>query len=485
MTEDPLRVLWARFLAGDRLSPEERADLEEALRIHQALRSELLLDFELDGAIRGLAWAAEEPESGVRAFLARVAAEEEGSRFIRKVRTELDREEDPGTAGTRGSGSLRPSGRVHRHSGAVQWSTQSGGEVEGWKFALLAAGLLLAALITAAILSPDKDPWVSRGIPSRDAAIRPRAEREDGKPSGASAVWREKEERAFEIGRKQEELARRAQRPGEDARGQEKRASDRKRLEADKEQMEREMREATQLAGNARLSGPAESSSPEAPVPGQASPTEAKKTPLTVVTLATVERAEGSVFVLCPPGKTPARTAQGISPGQGVETGPRSEVVLRYPDGTRLEVGPDTRLEDLQTQGGKRVSLARGVVWAEVSRQPKDEPMIFRVPQGEAKVLGTTLRLVVDPPGRGWSWRHDPAQEPCCPPLGWIRISPPSGFPGLPATLPAPLRSRVRERILAAPRTPFISFSSRSRGTAPSWHMWRVWGTAPPGPRPE
>jgi hypothetical protein len=50
---------------------------------------------------------------------------------------------------------------------------------------------------------------------------------------------------------------------------------------------------------------------------------------------------------------------------------------------------------------GRRVQLARGTVAAVVSRQPADQPMSIVTPHGEARVLGTALRLSVRPDGKG------------------------------------------------------------------------------------
>jgi FecR-like protein len=58
-------------------------------------------------------------------------------------------------------------------------------------------------------------------------------------------------------------------------------------------------------------------------------------------------------------------------------------------------------IDEVKTETGKWIFVARGRVFAEVAKQPKDQPMIFASPFGEAKVLGTTLRLLVDPTDKG------------------------------------------------------------------------------------
>jgi hypothetical protein len=70
--------------------------------------------------------------------------------------------------------------------------------------------------------------------------------------------------------------------------------------------------------------------------------------------------------------------------------------VLLYPDKTRVEIDSDTEIEELKSEGGKSLFLAGGRIRAVVSKQPLDQPMICRAPQGDSTVLGTTLRIIVD-----------------------------------------------------------------------------------------
>lgn len=93
----------------------------------------------------------------------------------------------------------------------------------------------------------------------------------------------------------------------------------------------------------------------------------------------------------------PARPGAKLISGQGVRTvGPDSRAVLAYPDGTRLELGPDTAVRELTAgAGGKRLTLDQGELAAAVTRQPPGRPMIVGTPHAEARVLGTTLKLEV------------------------------------------------------------------------------------------
>jgi hypothetical protein len=113
---------------------------------------------------------------------------------------------------------------------------------------------------------------------------------------------------------------------------------------------------------------------------------------------------EEGVDVLSGPPGTPGRPAAPgtrILPGQTLETsGPRSSATLAFQDGTRLYLGPQTELADLREREegrGKRVSILRGTLQARVVRQPPGLPAVLVTPHGEARVVGTAFRLVVEP----------------------------------------------------------------------------------------
>jgi len=134
---------------------------------------------------------------------------------------------------------------------------------------------------------------------------------------------------------------------------------------------------------------------PEQPVPAK---TRRPVTPETVSTVAVLDRLEGDVYVLSGTGKSPAKQGHGILPGEGLEcSGPRSFALVSYPDKTRLELAANTLVREMSertTAAPRRLHLEKGSVKAEVARQP--EPMLFTTPHGEARVLGTILRIQVD-----------------------------------------------------------------------------------------
>jgi hypothetical protein len=114
---------------------------------------------------------------------------------------------------------------------------------------------------------------------------------------------------------------------------------------------------------------------------------------------------QGSVFRI--EGSEREGAVQGglVSGGQGVEcAGLESSAVASFRDGTRLEIGPETLIREVAERAGnrgKRLFLARGTLLAEVARQPAEAPLVIATPQGEARILGTRLRLFVDADPRG------------------------------------------------------------------------------------
>ena len=138
---------------------------------------------------------------------------------------------------------------------------------------------------------------------------------------------------------------------------------------------------------------PAEIPPPPAPKPAR-SRTEAS--------FAMLERAEGRVFRTIDERRTPAENGQAIVSGQALETAAASSrAVIRYPDESIVELGADTVLRQIEEKDGKRAFLARGSIRAEAAKQPRNQPMIFTTPHGEAIVLGTALRLTVVPGENG------------------------------------------------------------------------------------
>jgi len=121
--------------------------------------------------------------------------------------------------------------------------------------------------------------------------------------------------------------------------------------------------------------------------------------------IATLERVRGEVFVITKDAEEKAEVGATLSSGQGVRSrGPASHALLRYPDGTELQLGGETTLERLENgDRGQQLFLARGTLRGSIAKQPVGRPMVFSSPHARATVLGTRLRLVVEPKAKGAS----------------------------------------------------------------------------------
>ncbi len=116
----------------------------------------------------------------------------------------------------------------------------------------------------------------------------------------------------------------------------------------------------------------------------------------TLPVIASLDHVEGDVVAVLAGKKGPANAGAALVSGDSVETtGKTGQAVVEFSDGTRLVLGADTLVE-VGVADGKRVSLKRGALAAQVSRQPAGEPMVFMTPFADARVLGTRLSLSVN-----------------------------------------------------------------------------------------
>jgi ferric-dicitrate binding protein FerR (iron transport regulator) len=124
----------------------------------------------------------------------------------------------------------------------------------------------------------------------------------------------------------------------------------------------------------------------------------------TRVVVAKLTSVAGKVFV----NKVEAKPGQALLSDLDLETGPSlSWATVTFEDGTRLELAAGTKVKLTAGADGKLVAVTQGLVGADVAKQPPGKPMIFASAHGEAKVLGTTLRIVVDPDATKGSIRVD------------------------------------------------------------------------------
>ncbi len=118
----------------------------------------------------------------------------------------------------------------------------------------------------------------------------------------------------------------------------------------------------------------------------------------TVAIVGRLEKVAGEAFVATASGRTRAAERQEISAGDRLETpGPESLIWVRCADGTRLELGPQTSVREEHEETGRRIVLDRGLLVAEVARQPAASPLLIETPQAETRTPGARLMLCVTP----------------------------------------------------------------------------------------
>ena len=134
---------------------------------------------------------------------------------------------------------------------------------------------------------------------------------------------------------------------------------------------------------------------PEAPKPPdkpQPPPVEPPATPKeTRIADATIRKVDGDVV---DDAGVPAKAAQSLFSGRGLEAR-RGSAVVALADGTEVELRPGTKLDQLLvTAEQKRLVFSRGVLSANVAKQPAKTPLVFQTPHAEVAVLGT--RFVIE-----------------------------------------------------------------------------------------
>jgi len=253
---------------------------------------------------------------------------------------------------------------------------------------LVAAGALIVLALAFALSPSSPSPEKSagkRGTPVPDPPVASSPEPEALRPL---------ENRIQEIERERQKLVTVRDHARED--------EARRRAEAELEKIAADYRAAVARLEEERRR--AQASTPEKP------PAREPPRPPTVATVATIDPVDGQVEVVAADGsRTPARPGQALLAGQGLlSVGADGVARLAFGDGTRVELGGDSEIRDVQDQEavgkgarGKRLFVAKGRISAEVRKQAADRPMVFVTPHGEATVLGTTLRIVVDTTGTG------------------------------------------------------------------------------------
>jgi len=370
MSGDLKRVeeLWARYLSGGALSESEKEELLAAFSQDSSFRDDLLKDEGVDGALRALGRSRRDGKLFATRFADHIDAEGDRTRFALEVRRKIE-----------GGGSEReasPSAEVPPRPRSTRRRFRQEGRRQGgtaWKAGLAAAAVFVVAILLLTLSSPRQTP--SGESPA--ALPRPRKNATELSPGERMKPSEE------------------ARKPPEDRPAPRGPEPERPPVPAEKrpEQPPAPPPGPPPQPPKEPPRVPAPPPAPETPkdtVPGR---------PRTLAAVAVVERSEDA-HLRVGDVRTPLKAGDEILPAQGLEVSERGTAVLVFPDKTRIHVWSDADVREFKAEGGKRLYVAKGTVRALVTKQPAGEPLIIATPHGEAKVLGTTLRIVVDPDPR-------------------------------------------------------------------------------------
>jgi hypothetical protein len=413
MTSDRKEELLGKLLDGS-LSGDEREELMDAAAGNRELAEQLFELLSLEPFVADL-----------------LRNDDDGTGFLRQLRHRLDSSSDTGfirrvvetarkdaiseasAQGVDGDGPAMPSTRRSRSRRIIGRDLS---RIPSQWIALAAAGLLIGVLVFITVepsdtgsgrgktahrkRESDRSSRDSKAV-TEDQAAAPRDERDRELASAdADKKRHDAEAQLREIEGKRRILTQAKPESVEGPEAKEKREKDLADLKREKERIEQALREAADLAKNNDRPAPAGPSQEQNPSSPQATPG-VKPEGATQAAIAQVEEVSGDAFLVTKEGKTPLAPGGNVFAVQGLQTGgAASRILLRFPDKTQVELGPQTMLAELKTDSGKRLSLTQGTLRAVVAKQPKDQPMVITTPQGQAKVIGTTLRLVVDPDPR-------------------------------------------------------------------------------------
>jgi hypothetical protein len=170
-----------------------------------------------------------------------------------------------------------------------------------------------------------------------------------------------------------------------------------------RKRIEEELRTA---AGTKRASAPPKAEAPRppapeekpvaAPAPKEGPPQKPESTRVDAPpALARLEGVQGDVLV--GGDRTPAASGVELRDGATVETsGAQSAAVVRFADGSRVELSGEAKLHEKlagRRVSGKGLTLARGTLRADVSKQPPGQAFLFTTPHAEVQVMGTRLSI--------------------------------------------------------------------------------------------
>jgi predicted esterase/anti-sigma factor RsiW len=134
-------------------------------------------------------------------------------------------------------------------------------------------------------------------------------------------------------------------------------------------------------------------------------------TPELVAVLTELRGAEGATANAEIAGK-PAQAGAKLQPGQTLSLGRGTQASLRYPDGTRVDLRPESRVTLLQPDGpaAKHLRLEQGTLTADVTPQPANAPLVASTTLARATVRGTVFTLTAGAADTRLDVRHGRVQ---------------------------------------------------------------------------
>lgn len=268
--------------------------------------------------------------------------------------------------------------------------------------ALIAAGALVGiAVVLALSRGSSRIPTGGETAPSKasqEAARREHAERE---LRAQEELVRIEEERRQALGRlrrageERRKLEEARQDTARQARAEEELRRALERIEADANRAEAELARAREEhPGTVKEAGGA---GPQTPPPARAPETRAQRP-----VMAAVARVQEEVYRVSEGARARVREGDPILPGDGLESvGAGSRAIVRYLDGTVLELGGDTKILGLSAPWAApaddpsrgRIEVESGSLVADVVPQRPGRSVTLGTPLADLAVLGTRFTL--------------------------------------------------------------------------------------------
>jgi len=336
------------------LTPAESARLGELLREDPLLARMIVENLQMEGAIREIAGVETYPAAAPRVKL----SDSQKIKSTRRFRT---------------ARSVAP---------------------DGWN-PLVVAAIAAVALIGLLFLFTSSAPVTDPGAAARRQKQEERRRAWERQMRDNQERVRRAEEQLQQNQRRRESLSLPAATSAKDPVAEEKKQQDLRTLDAERAKVEEELKDAIRKFNQAKE----EIERPEVEEKAIVKPDEPGGA-TTVAASATV-LPDGEVYVVSGQERTLVQTARALTAGEGLATGNgASQARIVFPDRSLVVVGPGTSIGQIRGGAHKLVDVQAGSVRAQIMKQASGS-MSFSSAYGVAKVLGTSLRIVVDPTGSG------------------------------------------------------------------------------------